>query len=54
MDAIVVKNTGTQTTIKCPYCSKLHRHGNGGELNIIGSIRQSHCLKVPGGQYKIK
>lgn len=50
MNAIVVKTSATQTTVKCPYCSKLHTHGGS---DIIGEHRRSHCIKINGGEYKI-
>ena len=53
MEAVVVKNSGTQTTVKCPYCNKLHKHGNAGKADIIGDTRGSHCVKLLGGEYKI-
>jgi hypothetical protein len=54
MEAVIVKNSGTQTTVKCPYCNKLHKHGNAGKPDLIGDTRSSHCLKGTGGEYNIK
>ena len=49
--AVVVKNTGTQTVVRCPHCKGTHKHGNAGNKDIIGETRMPDCRS--GKEYKI-
>lgn len=49
--ANIISYTETQTIIRCPYCNKQHKHGNGGSKTAEGQTRMAHCPN--GGEYKI-